>query len=263
MSLCPNLLPKLCVRSFIILALVHWITVRNWTALSVLLEWSTLVHLVTSFKSLNQLQVLFGTYKMYHLITLSFYGYSSVKVIKNLYVVPDSLWIGTAPFTFLCHLTQPSHSFSKITSQEMSFESSLEEDPPATRQSSTQPGGPPCSLLQTGFDSNLNAVKAEEEAHRDNKTDLVNLQSSFWCFTYHLRNEDFTWVTSLLSSCSSDLVSETFKTYGKCNSPARWFFFHHEEWESSGNSKLLKWLSGISKGWKMLYGLSSKYSTKL
>lgn len=74
----------------------------------------------------------------------------------------------------------------------MSFESSLEEDPPATRQSSTQPGGPPCGLLQTGFDSNLNAVKAEEEAHRDNKTDLVNLQSAFWCFTYHLRSEDFT-----------------------------------------------------------------------
>ena len=201
MHLCPNLLPKLCLRSFIILALIHWVTIRNWTAMSVLLEWSALVHLVKSFKLLRQLQVVFGTYKLYHLITLSFSDYSSVKAMKNLCVVPDSLWVGTVPFAFLCHLTQPSHSFSKIISQEMSFESSLEEDPLATLQSSTQSGGPHCGLLQAWFGSDLNAAKAEEDVDRDNETDLADLQSSFWHFTYHLRNEGFAWVMSSLSSC--------------------------------------------------------------
>lgn len=94
---CTHLLLKLCLKSFILLALVHWIAINNWTVMSVLLDWSALVHLVISFKSLKQFQVLFGTYKLYHLITISFSGYDSLEVIKNLYVVPDSLWIGTVP----------------------------------------------------------------------------------------------------------------------------------------------------------------------
>lgn len=59
----------------------------------------------------------------------------------------------------------------------MSFESSLEEDPLAALQSSSQPGSPRCSLLQAEFDSILNAAKAE--VHSGNETDLTNLQSSF------------------------------------------------------------------------------------